>query len=154
MTPGSDLGDWMHGGLLTDTWNETDNVSLGWKTSLFLTCCIWSACEISKYPVHQWEDGFRTQEKRENTISNFPRICFNHWWIRHQFHFLADLEIIAGYTLFGLRTRVFLTFSGKKMTKECYCNSSARLKITFLLNTIGLIFFLPLENTPFIFTSR
>lgn len=28
MTPGSDLGDGTHGGLLTDTWNATDNASL------------------------------------------------------------------------------------------------------------------------------
>lgn len=154
MTPGSDLGDWTHGGLLTDTWNATDDASLEWKISLFLTCWIWSACEISKYPVHQWKDEFRTQEERENSISNFPRICFNHWWIRHQLHFLADLEIVAGCKLFGLRTRVFVTFWRKKMTKECYRNSSTRLKVTFLLNVICLIFFSSLENTPFIFTNR
>lgn len=29
MTPGSGLGDWMHGDVLADRWHATDNAGLG-----------------------------------------------------------------------------------------------------------------------------
>lgn len=69
MTPGSGLGDWMHGDLLADIWNTTDNAGLGWKVSLFLTI---EFEVLVKYPNVQYNNGKTCLDlKRKGKIS-FP----------------------------------------------------------------------------------